>query len=109
MIITRALYRLKSSALMWCNHLADIIGNKLGFKSSLADPDLWYKVMITSKGVEYYASLLVYVDDILIIDKNPNQFMDLSKDTYLVKASSIGEPKVYLGADISKVYYHNNS
>ena len=108
-IITRALSRLNSSALMWRNHLADIIGNKLGFKSSLADPDLWYKAMITSEGVEYYAHILVYVDDILIIDKNLNQFMDLLKDTYTVKSSSIGEPKVYLGADISKVYYHDNS
>ena len=39
-IITRALYGLKSSALMWRNHLADVIGNKLGFRSLLADPDL---------------------------------------------------------------------
>ena len=66
---------------MWRNHLADITGNKLGFKSSLADPNLWYEAMITSKGVEYYAYILVYVDDILIIDKNPNRFMDLLEDT----------------------------
>ena len=68
-VITRALYGLKSSALMWHNHLADIIDNKLGFKSSLVDPDLWYKPMITSEGMEYYAYILIYVDDILIIDK----------------------------------------
>ena len=42
-VITRALYDLKSSALMWRNHLAAIIGNKIKFKSSLADSDLWYK------------------------------------------------------------------
>ena len=59
-IITRALYGLKSSALMWCNHLADTIGNKLGFKSSLADPDLWYKAMITSEEVEYYAYIVCW-------------------------------------------------
>ena len=108
-VITRALYGLKSSALMWQNHLADIIGNKLKFKSSLADPDLWYKPMITSDGIEYYAYILVYVDNILIIDKNPEQFMDLLKSSYTVKPSSIGEPKNYLGADINKVYYSNNS
>ena len=44
-IITRALYGLKSSALMWRNHLADVIGNKISFKSSLEDPDLWYRPM----------------------------------------------------------------
>ena len=32
-IITRALYGLKSSALMWRNHLANVIGNKLHFNS----------------------------------------------------------------------------
>ena len=35
--------------------------------------------------------------------------MDLLKNTYTVKPSSIGEPKIYLGADINKVYYSNNS
>ena len=30
-VITRALYGLKSSALMWRNHLADILDNKLKF------------------------------------------------------------------------------
>ena len=35
--------------------------------------------------------------------------MDLLKDTFTVKPLSIGEPKLYLGADISKVYYHENS
>ena len=44
-IITRALYGLKSSALMWRNHLVDVIGDKLNFKSSLAGPDLWYLPM----------------------------------------------------------------
>ena len=48
-VITRALYGLKSLALMWRNQLADIIGNKLGFKSSLADPDLWYKAILHQK------------------------------------------------------------
>ena len=108
-VITRALYGLKSSALIWQNHLADNIGNKLKFKSSLADPDSWYKPMITSDGIDYCAYILVYVDNILIIDKNPEQFMDLLKSTHTVKPSSIGEPKNYLGADINKVYYSNNS
>ena len=31
-IITRELYGLKSSALMWRNHLADVIGNRLNFE-----------------------------------------------------------------------------
>ena len=64
--------------------------------------------MITSDGIEYYAYILVYVDDILIIDKNPEQYMDLLKNTYTVKPSSIVEPKKILGANINKVYYSDN-
>ena len=35
--------------------------------------------------------------------------MNLLKESYKVKPSSIGEPKVYLGADISKAYYLDGS
>ena len=35
--------------------------------------------------------------------------MDLLKDNYTGKLSSIGEPKIYLGVDICKVYYWDNS
>ena len=38
-----------------CNHLAATFGNKLGFKSCLADPDVWYKACIDADGNEYYA------------------------------------------------------
>ena len=57
---------------MWRNHLANILGNKLKFKSTLSDPDLWYKEMVNTDGVEYYAYILVYVNDIIILDKNPD-------------------------------------
>ena len=108
-IITSALYGLKSLALMWRNHLADILGNKLKFRSSLSDPDLWYKEMISTEGVEYYAYILVYVDNILILDKDPERFMQVLKEEYKVKPGSIGKPKVYLGAGISKAFYPDGS
>ena len=31
--------------------------------------------------------------------------MDTLRDNYTVKPSSIGEPKLYLGADVNKVFY----
>ena len=79
-IITRSLYGLKSSALMWLNHLADILGNKLKFRSSSSDPDLWYKDMVYTDVVKYYAYILVYVDDILILDKDPERFMQILRE-----------------------------
>ena len=41
-IIVRALYGLASSGASFRNHLADCM-HHLGYKSCLADPDLWYK------------------------------------------------------------------
>jgi hypothetical protein len=108
-IVVRALYGLKSSALQFRNCLAETLGNRLGFKSSLADPDLWYKPMTSKDGFEYYAYILVYVDDLLIIHKDPKEFMTQIQESFTVKPSSIGEPKSYLGADIGKVYYEDGS
>lgn len=76
-IITKVLYGLNSSALMWGNNLSDIIGNKLGFKSSLSDPNLWFKPKITDGGFKYYSYILVCVDGILIIDKDPDKYMSM--------------------------------
>jgi hypothetical protein len=104
-VVVRALYGLKSSALQFRNHLAETLGNKLGYKSSLADPDLWYKPMTDPSGFKYYAYILVYVDDILILNKDPMRDMELIQTDFTVKKSSIEEPKSYLGADINKVYY----
>ena len=39
-ITTRALYGLKSSSLIWRNYLADILGNRLKFRSFPSEPDL---------------------------------------------------------------------
>ena len=108
-VVVRALYGLKSSALQFRNCLAEALGNKLGFKSSLADPDLWYKPMTDSSGFEYYAYILVYVDDLLLIMKEPKEAMAKIKESFTVKPSSIEEPKSYLGADIGKVYYEDGS
>ena len=108
-IVVRALYGLKSSALQFRNCLAEVLGNRLGFKSSLADPDLWYKPMTDKNGFEYYAYILVYVDDLLIIMKEPQEAMTQIQESFTVKPPSIEEPKSYLGADVDKVYYQDGS
>jgi hypothetical protein len=57
-IVVRALYGLKSSALQFRNCLAEVLGNRLGFKSSLADPDLWYKPMTSKDGFVFNTMLI---------------------------------------------------
>jgi hypothetical protein len=102
-LIVRALYGLKSSGQQWRTFLADTLQNIMGFKSSLADPDMWYRASTRSDGSKYYSYLLVYVDDILIVDETPKKWMDLLETQFQVKPSSIGPPTVYLGSNIQKV------
>ena len=108
-VIVRALYGLKSSALAWRNHLADVLCNKMQFKSSLADPDLWYKAATAQDGSEYYTYILVYVDDILVIDKHPKKYMQMLQDSYTVREDTVKEPEQYLGADIGKTFFDDGT
>ena len=52
-LIFWALCVLNSLALVWRNHLTYIIGNRPRFRSSLADPDVWYKTATGETGFEY--------------------------------------------------------
>ena len=108
-VVVRALYGLKSSALQFRNHLANTLGNRLGFKSSLADPDLWMKAATDANGFKHYSYILVYVDDLLIIDKQPMRYMKMIQQDFTVKPDSIERPTAYLGAEIGKVTYPDGS
>ena len=66
-IIVRALYGLKISSTAFRNHLSDCMRH-MGYKSCMADPDLWLKPeVIPSDKSEYYSYIICYVDDILCI------------------------------------------
>ena len=62
------------------------------------------KSSITFSGSKYYVYILVYVDNILGMDKDPSKHMDTLRNNYTVKPSSIGEPKLYLGDDVKKFF-----
>ena len=108
-IIVRALYGLKSSALQFRNFLANTLGNHLGFTSSLADPDVWYKAKTKPNGFKYYSYILVYIVDLLIIDQTPSKYMEMVSKDFTIKPGSVEVPKMYLGADIGKVSYPDGS
>ena len=96
-LIVRALYGLKSSGQEWRTHFAQML-ESMGFKSSYADPDAWFKAGVKPNGEEYFSYLLVYVDDLLCIDCNPRQYMDQIEKSFKIKEGSIEQPRVYLGA-----------
>jgi hypothetical protein len=98
-LITRALYGLRSSGERWRDHLADNI-RIMGFSACLADGDVWLRPAIKHGGAQYYKYILVYVDVILAISLDPQSIMDTLSEHYTLKAGSVRAPKEYLGSDI---------
>ena len=48
----------------------------LGYVSSKADPDVWLKFETKPDGTEYYSYFLVYVNDVLYLHHDPDNFMN---------------------------------
>ena len=101
LIVTRALYGLKSSGAAWRADLAATLCD-LKFTSSQAEPDVW----IRSSGM-HYDMVLVYVDYILVFAKEPMVTMDELGKLYELKPESVRKPNIYLGADMEKVQLPN--
>lgn len=93
-IILKALYGLKSSG------VAEIL-HDLGYKSSLADPDIWYHVEVRPYGFKYYAYVLAYVDDILVISHDATTTMTALSKLFCLK-DDLSPPRCYAGATIKK-------
>ena len=57
--------------------------NIVGFRSSVADPDVWIRPALKPDGEEYYEYALIYVDDIMIISNDPNLVMEQIKEKFI--------------------------
>ena len=68
----------------------------LGFIPSKADPDLW----MCDKG-DHYEYMGVYVDDLIIASKSPQDIIREVEHFYILKG--VGPPEFYLGADFGKI------
>ena len=103
LVITRALYGLKSSGASWRATLAGTLIS-LGFEGTQADPDVWRRRAKRPNGTEYYELCLVYVDDILLVSHDPKPALLQIGALYELKEGSLGQPETYLGA---QVYRHD--
>ena len=80
----------------------------LGFKSSLADPDVWIREAVTAEGAEYWEYILLYTDDVLVIlDTGEKKLRDGIGKYFQLKEESTGKPKIYLGGHMQKVTLEN--
>ena len=100
-LIVRALYGLRSSGARWRDHMAASL-REGGYKSCLADPDVWMKANVKPNGEKYWEYVVVYVDDVLVISHEPQKAMDYLSTRYTLKEGSVKEPDSYLGAEIKK-------
>ncbi len=97
LIVNKALYGLKTSGARYREHFADYLRSK-GWSQSRADPDIWMKDMDT-----HWEYICTYVDDLLVMSKNPEKFMDELQKTFKMKG--VGPPTYHLGADF---FCHDN-
>ena len=100
-IIRKALYGLKSSGAAFRAFLAETLDD-IGFKSSIADPDVWLRPAIKPDGEQYYEYILVYVDDILSISHDAKEPMRAIQRAFKFKNDTIEPPKMYLGATLEE-------
>ena len=99
LVITRALYGLRSSGASWRAMLARTLED-FGFQNTMADPDVWRRRSKRENGTEYYELLLVYVDDILLVSHQPKPTLEELGKIYALKDGSLDKPKIYLGAQL---------
>ena len=71
-IISRALYGLISSGASFRACLAEHLEIELGYKATVADPDVWRRSAVKPDGEAYYEYVLCYVDDVLCISADPS-------------------------------------
>ena len=70
MVINKALYGLKTSGKRYHERFADTMRND-GFTLCRADTDVWMR-----RNGNVYEYVAVYVDDLLLIMKNPREYLD---------------------------------
>jgi hypothetical protein len=55
-------------------------------------------------GFKYWSYILMYTDNILVVDHEPQVIMDYLASQYTLKPGSVKEPDTYLGSQVSKFY-----
>ena len=79
LIISKALYGLRSSGARWHDRFADCI-TELGFFPCKSEPDIWMR-----KSGNIYEYVAVYVDDLAIAMKTPKDLVDILEGKHKFK------------------------
>jgi hypothetical protein len=93
LVISKALYGLRSSGARWHDRFADCVA-ELGFFPCKAEPDIWMRKCDT-----FYEYIAVYVDDLAIVMKDPKSFVDILNNKHKFKTKGTGPISFHLGMD----------
>ena len=74
----------------------------MGYRLCPTYPDLWLKEQIDWKDNRYYAYILCYVNNLLVVHHNPRGVMDKIDSFLPLMPDSIGPPKISLRAKLKK-------
>ena len=96
LLISRALYGLKSSGARWHDRFSDAL-REMKFTPSKADADVWMR--LHNEKWEY---ICVYVDDLAVAMHDPTAFFDVLTSTYKFKLKGVGEISYHLGANFGR-------
>lgn len=107
LIVEKALYGLKSSGAAFRAFLAETF-DRMGFTSSVADPDVWLRPAVKADGEEYYEYIVCYVDDVLSISVDPRALMQEIQRDFKFKKDKIEPPSIYLGARLERKKLNGN-
>jgi hypothetical protein len=107
-VMVWALYGLKSVNVAFRNHSVECMAH-LRWTYCHADWDLWMKNELRpDDGVQYWAYILIYADDILCVRHEPGVQLTKLDQYFKMKNGSIQEPTFYLGAKLRKTTLLND-
>ena len=93
LVIERALYGLRTSGRMWAERFAEVL-TQMGFFPCMADNDVWMR-----DAGDHYEYIGVYVDDLEIASKDPQQILDDLMKIYKFHLKGSGPLEFHLGCD----------
>ena len=98
LIISKALYGLQTSGARYRESFSDVL-RSMGWNPTLADPDVWYKVAQDGSCYEY---VCVYVDDLMAIMMDPENFYKELEEQFKYKLKGVGQPEYHLGGNFGR-------
>ena len=79
----------------------------MGFVPCLANPDLLMLATEKTDGTKYWAYVLLYIDDVMVIHHNAFSILARLDKYFKLKPGFIDDPKMYLGATLKKMTLDN--